>query len=96
MIPSIVLLLHNSRSLGSLAHSLLRLAQIILKPICLNYAVLIVIMPSGALHPNLIDLWFLYQTVRSGKPKIILEFGSCCPTIALADDRFILKLQVKS
>lgn len=40
--------------------------------------------PSEALPPRFADLWFLYQTVRHRKPRYILEFGSGCSTVILA------------
>jgi len=40
--------------------------------------------PSSALPPNFSDLWFLYSTVTQRKPRIILEFGSGCSTVVLA------------
>jgi hypothetical protein len=40
--------------------------------------------PSSAIPPDFADLWFLYQTVRHTKPRVILEFGSGCSTVILA------------
>jgi hypothetical protein len=40
--------------------------------------------PPGAFTPDFADLWFLYRTVRSRKPRIIFEFGSGCSTVILA------------
>lgn len=40
--------------------------------------------PSAALPPDFADLWYLYRTVRKRLPRCILEFGSGCSTIILA------------
>jgi hypothetical protein len=40
--------------------------------------------PSSAISPEFIDLWFLYRTIRHRKPRIILEFGSGCSTVMMA------------
>jgi len=40
--------------------------------------------PQGAIPPDFADLWFLYRTVRLRKPRSILEFGSGCSTVILA------------
>lgn len=40
--------------------------------------------PSDAIPPDFADLWSLYQTVRHRKPEYILEFGSGCSTVILA------------
>jgi hypothetical protein len=39
--------------------------------------------PSGALLPDFIDLWFLYQAIRDRKPYTILEFGSGCSPVIM-------------
>ena len=39
---------------------------------------------AGAKPPVWSDLWFLYMAVTVLKPKVILEFGSGCSTIAMA------------
>lgn len=47
--------------------------------------------PAAALPPDFADLWFLYRTVRRRQPRVIVEFGSGCSTVvlaqALADNR---------
>ena len=40
--------------------------------------------PPEGYPPDFSDLWFLYQTVRRRKPRVILEFGSGSTTVALA------------
>jgi hypothetical protein len=40
--------------------------------------------PSHALRPDFSDLLFLYQTVRCRKPGCVLEFGSGCSTVIIA------------
>ena len=40
--------------------------------------------PPGAFSPNYSDLWFLYRTTRRRKPTCVLEFGSGCSTVILA------------
>jgi len=40
--------------------------------------------PSSAFLADFIDLWFLYRTIRHRKPCIILEFGSGCSTVIMA------------
>ncbi len=40
--------------------------------------------PPQAFRPNFGDLWFLYRVVRERKPAGILEFGSGCSTIIMA------------
>jgi hypothetical protein len=40
--------------------------------------------PPHAIPPDFADLWFLYETVRRRKPRCILEFGSGCSTVILA------------
>ena len=40
--------------------------------------------PAHAIGPDFSDLWFLYQSVRRRKPTCILEFGSGCSTVLLA------------
>ena len=40
--------------------------------------------PPNALAPDYADLWFLYQLVRETKPKIVIEFGSGCSTVIIA------------
>ena len=44
--------------------------------------------PSKAIPPVFADLWFLYCTVRRRKPSCILEFGSGCSTVILAQALF--------
>lgn len=47
--------------------------------------------PPTAIPPDFADLWFLYRTVRRRQPQVIVEFGSGCSTVvlaqALADNR---------
>jgi hypothetical protein len=40
--------------------------------------------PSSAFGPEYVDLWFLYRTVIARKPHVVLEFGSGCSTVVLA------------
>lgn len=40
--------------------------------------------PAHALRPVYIDLWLLYRAVRRRQPQVILEFGSGCSTVVLA------------
>ena len=40
--------------------------------------------PTHAYPPDFSDLWFLYKSVRGRKPTCILEFGSGCSTVILA------------
>lgn len=40
--------------------------------------------PPDAYPPDWADLWFIYQTVRERKPATVLEFGSGCSTIMIA------------
>ncbi|MBI2055286.1 MAG: hypothetical protein HYT42_00105 [Candidatus Sungbacteria bacterium] len=40
--------------------------------------------PKDAFAPSLGDLWFLYRMVRRRKPACILEFGSGCSTVLMA------------
>ncbi len=40
--------------------------------------------PPNALPPDYADLWFLYRQVKARKPKVVLEFGSGCSTVVLA------------
>jgi hypothetical protein len=40
--------------------------------------------PPTAIPPDFADLWFLYKAVRTRKPRCILEFGSGCSTVILA------------
>lgn len=40
--------------------------------------------PPKAIPPDFADLWFLYQVVRRRKPRRILEFGSGCSTVIMA------------
>lgn len=49
-----------------------------------RYLELLTSRPQEAFPPNCADLWFLYQTVRRRKPRTILEFGSGCSTVILA------------
>ncbi len=44
--------------------------------------------PANADPPHYNDLWFLYRTVRRRKPSCILEFGSGCSTVILAQALF--------
>ena len=44
--------------------------------------------PPGSFSPETDDLWYLYRLVRSRKPKVILEFGSGCSTVLLAQALF--------
>jgi hypothetical protein len=53
----------------------------LLKRRCLDFLKL---RPPNALPPDFADLWFLYQTVRRRKPRVILEFGSGCSTVIFA------------
>lgn len=39
--------------------------------------------PPQAFPADYADLWFLYRTVRSRRPRVVLEFGSGCSTLAL-------------
>lgn len=49
-----------------------------------GYLALLASRPPHAFPPDCADLWFLYQTVRRRKPRTILEFGSGCSTVILA------------
>ncbi|HEV8341079.1 MAG TPA: hypothetical protein VGR30_01790 [Candidatus Binatia bacterium] len=40
--------------------------------------------PPDANPPDYSDLWFLYNVVRQRKPRSILEFGSGCSTVIMA------------
>jgi hypothetical protein len=40
--------------------------------------------PPSADLADFTDLWFLYRTIRHRKPRTILEFGSGCSTVILA------------
>lgn len=40
--------------------------------------------PAGALRPDYADLWFLYGLVRKHRPRVVLEFGSGCSTVVIA------------
>lgn len=40
--------------------------------------------PAEAIPPEYTDLWFLYRIARKRRPGIILEFGSGCSTLILA------------
>jgi hypothetical protein len=40
--------------------------------------------PPDAFGPDYSDLWFLYRVVRRRKPRCILEFGSGCSTVIMA------------
>jgi len=40
--------------------------------------------PKDAIPPVWEDLWFLYQKVRERKPEEVLEFGSGCSSIIIA------------
>jgi len=44
--------------------------------------------PPHALPPDFGDLLFLYQTVRSRRPRCVLEFGSGCSTVIIAQGLF--------
>jgi hypothetical protein len=48
---------------------------------CLN---LLASRPPNAYPPDCTDLWFLYRQVRQRKPRCVLEFGSGCSTVILA------------
>ena len=50
----------------------------------LGYHRLFDLRPSNSIPPVWGDLWHLYQTVRQRKPSLILEFGSGCSTIIMA------------
>ena len=39
---------------------------------------------AGALAPQGGDLWFLYRLVRAQKPRLVMELGSGCSTVILA------------
>ena len=41
--------------------------------------------PSHAIDPNYAVLYLLYRMVRKKKPRIVLEFGSGCSTVILAE-----------
>lgn len=49
-----------------------------------GYLDLLSARPPDAFPPDFSDLWFLYKLVRERKPHCILEFGSGCSTIILA------------
>ncbi len=49
-----------------------------------HYTHLFATRPAHALAPDYADLWFLYRTVKARKPRCVLEFGSGCSTIILA------------
>lgn len=49
-----------------------------------GYRNFLALRPLNAIPPDFADLWFLYQSVRSRQPRYILEFGSGCSTIILA------------
>ena len=40
--------------------------------------------PSDAIRPQPYDLWNLYRTVRWRTPRVTMEFGVGCSTIAIA------------
>jgi hypothetical protein len=40
--------------------------------------------PPNGYPPDFSDFWFLYQTVRRKKPRVVLEFGSGGSTVVLA------------
>jgi len=40
--------------------------------------------PPQAFGPDFSDMWFLYRAVRKQKPRCVLEFGSGCSTVMLA------------
>ena len=40
--------------------------------------------PPNAIPHDFSDLWFLYRTVRLKRPRIVLEFGSGCSTVVIA------------
>jgi hypothetical protein len=40
--------------------------------------------PPNAFPPHFTDLWQLYRLVRHRRPRVILEFGSGCSTVILA------------
>jgi len=44
--------------------------------------------PPGSLPPEPDDLWYLYRLVRRQKPRTIVEFGSGCSTMFLAQAVF--------
>lgn len=44
--------------------------------------------PPDAIPPEPADLWYLYRLVRRTKPRMILEFGSGCSTVLLAQALF--------
>jgi hypothetical protein len=50
----------------------------------LHYVSLLASRPPQAIAPVWSDLWFLYRTVRARKPKVVLEFGSGCSSIIMA------------
>lgn len=52
--------------------------------------------PPSAIPPDFSDLWFLYRVVRRRKPRCILEFGSGCSTLVLAQALFDNQLQSSS
>ena len=50
----------------------------------LGYHRLFDLRPPNSIPPVWGDLWHLYQTVLERKPSLILEFGSGCSTIIMA------------
>lgn len=52
--------------------------------------------PSETIPPDFADLFFLYRMVRIRKPKVVLEFGSGCSTIILAQALYENSLENQS
>lgn len=50
----------------------------------LGYLGFVAARPAGALAPQGGDLWFLYRLVRAQKPRLVMELGSGCSTVILA------------
>ena len=39
--------------------------------------------PRDAFTPDYVDLWYLYEHIRTARPKAILELGSGCSTVVM-------------
>ncbi len=50
----------------------------------LGHDTLIAGRPDDAIPPVWSDLWYLYRQVRLRKPQVVLEFGSGCSTVIIA------------
>jgi hypothetical protein len=41
--------------------------------------------PKEAIPPDPADLWLLFNAVRKRRPRVVLEFGAGCSTVAIAE-----------